>query len=821
MARSKARSKTIRSKLALQSSVVALCGLTMASPPAAAQQVALEEIVVTARKRAESLQDIPLSITAFSSEMIEKAGIRTIDDIAKLTSSLVFETSFVPQDTRPVIRGISPTRGRQPIGVLLDGIDVSSESLLTGGGGIGVNLRLVDVERIEVVKGPQSALYGRVAFGGAINYISKKPSDVFEGRLFTDVGENGQFELSGSVSGPVVEDKFALRVNASYAQHNGFHTNAISGEKIGDYDSIGGAIAAEFTPSDVFTVNARVSYSEDEAGPAAQYYLGVGNGGTQQAPLPAGAQPLIDQGVFPATLAVAPPGELLAPANIQLSLDPLTGDDYPGSRTEALYTSLLTEYDFGSVKLNTWTGFSKVDGEYRVDTDFFGLPAIPVTFPFPGGVAEPLGNSFESDASTTAKQFNQEIRIGDLESDGLRWALGGLYWDENYDMDSRTLLTGVFGPPGLSSAELNTQLGNPKVSQPTFRNTEHWSVYGMAEYDITDQLAASVEVRYSDESFEYQWFSGGTFAASFGPPAGTPAPGVQFNASASEDFFAPKFTLEYQVNDDALVYASASKGVKPGGFSTVAAPELENARYIAEKLWNYELGAKTTLAEGRLQLNGSVFLMKYSDKQFQTLIPDDTAPNGLAGKTVNAANSEVRGLELDITAAPTDGLILGFGYTLLDSEYTSFTNFVNSGVGVVLAGVCEPTVLNGVSGCNVISDGFSIERSPKHSLLASVSYTMPITDELDAFLNVDAQYQDKRYIDTTELHYFGSYWNMDARIGVETEAWSVFAYGKNILDDDTPRGGTGTGDFHPFGSAAFALNAAPKSQYGVRASYAW
>ena len=146
---------------------------------------------------------------------------------------------------------------------------------------------------------------------------------------------------------------------------------------------------------------------------------------------------------------------------------------------------------------------------------------------------------------------------------------------------------------------------------------------------------------------------------------------------------------------------------------------------------------------------------------------------------------------------------------------------MNSGVGVVLAGVCEPTVLNGVSGCNVISDGFSIERSPKHSLLASVSYTMPITDELDAFLNVDAQYQDKRYIDTTELHYFGSYWNMDARIGVETEAWSVFAYGKNILDDDTPRGGTGTGDFHPFGSAAFALNAAPKSQYGVRASYAW
>ncbi|MEQ9446315.1 MAG: TonB-dependent receptor plug domain-containing protein, partial [Rhodospirillaceae bacterium] len=206
------KSKSLRSKLALRSSVFALSGLVFAAPEAFAQQVAVEEIVVTARKRAESLQDVPLSITAFSADMIEKSGIRSIGDVAKLTSSLVFETSFVPQDTRPVIRGLSATRGRQPIGVLLDGIDISSESLLTGGGGIGMNLRLVDAERIEVVKGPQSALYGRVAFGGAINYISKKPGDEFEGRLFADVGDHGQAELTGSISGPV-SDTVGVRLN--------------------------------------------------------------------------------------------------------------------------------------------------------------------------------------------------------------------------------------------------------------------------------------------------------------------------------------------------------------------------------------------------------------------------------------------------------------------------------------------------------------------------------------------------------------------------------------------------------------------------------
>ncbi len=158
-----------KTRLSGNVSALALTALLMVPEVALAQQTALEEIVVTARKREESLQDVPLSITAFSADFIEKNGIRSIDDVAKLTPSLVFETAFVPQDTRPVIRGLSATRGRQPIGVLLDGIDVSSESLLTGGGGIGVNLRLVDVERIEVVKGPQSALYGRVAFGGAIN----------------------------------------------------------------------------------------------------------------------------------------------------------------------------------------------------------------------------------------------------------------------------------------------------------------------------------------------------------------------------------------------------------------------------------------------------------------------------------------------------------------------------------------------------------------------------------------------------------------------------------------------------------------------------
>ncbi|MEQ8510128.1 MAG: TonB-dependent receptor [Rhodospirillaceae bacterium] len=814
------KSKSLRSKLALRSSVFALSGLVFAAPEAFAQQVAVEEIVVTARKRAESLQDVPLSITAFSADMIEKSGIRSIGDVAKLTSSLVFETSFVPQDTRPVIRGLSATRGRQPIGVLLDGIDISSESLLTGGGGIGMNLRLVDAERIEVVKGPQSALYGRVAFGGAINYISKKPGDEFEGRLFADVGDHGQAELTGSISGPV-SDTVGVRLNATYAQHDGFYRNAISGANIGDYESYGAALSASFQASENFTVDARLSYSKDEAGPAAQYFLGAANGGTTLIDLPASAQPLIDAGVLPAqTRYTLGDFEPVQKDLITLSLDPRTGEDYEGSDVDALYASLIMEYDFGNVKLNSWTGVSDVDGFYRVDTDFYAEPNAPVLFPTPGGFAEPLPNTFESSASTSVRQINQEVRIGDLESDGFRWAVGGLYWDENYVQTDRNLITVVVGLPGVSSAALNTRLAMPSPERPTRRDTEHWSVYGIFEYDISDKLVGSVEARYSDESFSYVWPNGGAAVSVFGPPAGAGA-FTTFTASDSDNFFAPKFTLEYQATDDALLYASVSKGVKPGGFSTVAAPRIENARYTAETLWNYEVGTKTSWADGRFIANGSVFLMKYTDKQFQQQIPDDTSPNGLTGRTANAADSEVRGFEVDFAAAPAEGVSLNLGYTFLDTEYTDFSLFSTTPLAIASAGNCTPTTLNGNPGCQLDFSGKRIERSPKHALNLSAGYTVPISDDLDLFGVIDAQYQGRRGNDTAEASFYPSYWNVDARFGVENDVWSLFAYGTNILGDDTVRGGTGFGDFTAFGNIGFALNAPPKTQLGVRASYSW
>ncbi len=243
----------------LRTALLASVALCFVVEDAAAQ---IEEILVTARKREESLQEIPLSITAFDAAALERNRIQTIDDLAKYTPGLVFDGDFVPQDTRPQIRGLPATRGRPPVGILIDGIDVSSESMLTAGGGMLANLRLLDAERIEVVKGPQSALYGRVAFGGAINYVSKKPGDEVEGNFTTDVGDYGQFEIRGSVSGPV-SDTLSIGVNAAYAEHDGYYQNSLDGQKLGGFESAGVSFSARFTPNDNVTNNTRISYSED------------------------------------------------------------------------------------------------------------------------------------------------------------------------------------------------------------------------------------------------------------------------------------------------------------------------------------------------------------------------------------------------------------------------------------------------------------------------------------------------------------------------------------------------------------------------------
>ncbi len=245
----------------------------------------IEEIVVTSRKTEESLQDIPLSVAAFDSATIEKLGLSSTADVVALIPGVQFDQAFSAADTRISIRGINSSRGRTSVAILVDGVDVSGENVTSGGGSSLLNSRLLDLERVEVVKGPQSALYGRNAFAGAINYITRKPS--MDGLVINTSGDIAAnytiYDVRGSISGPVVADTLALSLNAGTYSSDGYYSNhnptdPVANVGLGGGESNGLRLAALWTPSESVNVLASdQSISENESDPRAVAKVGPSN----------------------------------------------------------------------------------------------------------------------------------------------------------------------------------------------------------------------------------------------------------------------------------------------------------------------------------------------------------------------------------------------------------------------------------------------------------------------------------------------------------------------------------------------------------------
>lgn len=809
------------------------CFVAAALPAALAMSLGearaqVEEIIVTARKRAESLQDVPLSVSAFTFTQIERAGIARIDDIAKLTPSLVFDQHFGAQDTRPTIRGLPASRGRPPIGVLIDGVDVSSEAISTAGGGNLLNLRLIDVERIEVVKGPQSALYGRVAFGGAINYVTRSPGDEFAARGSATVGSHGTYEAVGSVEGPAA-DTLGLRAYAGYSRSDGFHRDTISGDRLGGYESVQGSLAATLRPSDAFEAKAALSYGKNETEQQPYLQLSSADNSSVVIPLPANvAGRRIGNFTVPASIRGPAPGEFRANRVVRVSLNPRTLKEYPGADLETLFGRLHAKYDVGAFTIESTTAYLRADSSVFQDIDGFGAKPVQVALPAPGGIGEPLPSTFEFNTDGRTTQFSEDFRLSSLDTEGFRWKIGGLYWREKATQDNRSFAV-LLTAPGASAGLNNVLANNPAItSTDETRNTKHYSVYGVIEYDVAAAFTVGVEARKYWEDFVYGF---PTSQIALGPgltPVRTApgAPGPK-GLPLSQDFFAPKFFVESRVNDDAMLYASVAKGVKPGGISTVGTfNRLSDNIYRPEKLWNYEIGAKTTFLDGRAVFNPSAFYMDYTDKQISTLVVDPTTASGFRGVVSNASGARVYGLELDTRFAVTDQFDAAFAYTFLDAKYTDFDVFTRTPASIAYAGECEIVeVGTGTQStqCRLDLSGNRLERAPRHAASATLTYTYPLAGGLEVVGEVAGQVQSRRFFDEFNGQWFGGFVNVDVRLTLEAEAWSVTGYVDNLFDDKTIKSGFAQGDFFAFfsspGSRSNVLLPPDPVRGGVRATY--
>lgn len=804
-------------------------------------QLQVEEIMVTTRKRAENLQEIPLVIKAFTAENLERKGLDSIEDIARLTAGVIVDQGTFPQDVRIVIRGLSPTRGRPNVALLLDGVDVSSESVQSGGGSLLINPRLFDMERVEVVKGPQSALYGRSAFAGAINYVTKKPTNEWERKASVEAGGRGMIEGRVGVYGPLVEDKALIGINAAAWNFDGFYDNSVTGADLGDSDGFGVALSTILNLDDNVSLTSRIEYTDDHIGQAPFTF----GGQNTQRPVPASAYPpafppFNGQGVVsPAVQFVnvftgRVPNASDLPS-VTISEDPLTGEEFRGSDRQIFRVAATLEASQSWGSVTSVTHYAEGDVSQRIENSRKGSFSTQVS-----------GTLFNTETDTNL--FSQEVRIQNDGDERFRWMVGGLYWKEKVDQLSNNIAcTNNQLFPGLPLLPCGPFFAAVGTDDPNSweRNTEHWSAFAMFEYDFTDQFTFHVEGRVVDEDLFVSGPIGPRIVDVFGlagPPNSFPPSSPNIDATDSDSYFTPRFSLEYAANDDMLFYGSVAKGAKPGGISTVGAgaggfdPDL--FRFDQESMWVYEIGTKTTWADGRFLFNAAAYWEDFSGKQTASQILRD---NGLTGTvTVNASAAEVKGLELDAAWAPTDGLNLSVGYSYIDAKYNDFVTNATGVAAIAAVGNCTQLVIvtpdpnvPDTRTCALDRSGNTLERTSKHSLVLGASYTAPLSGDINWLVEADLTAQSKRFDTSDNILILPSYTLVDVRLGLTGENWDVIAFANNVFDDDTVRTAFNGTDFDSINVAFFpppftfilenALQAQlpDKRQIGVRASYSF
>lgn len=817
-------------------------GLALCAPLTATAQI--EEITVTARKREESLQNVPIAISALTAGQVERQGLTSLADISRTAPSLVFTQGFSPQDKVVTIRGLAARRGRVNTAILLDGVDITSESIETVGGSLLIDPELFDLERVEIVKGPQNALYGRSAFNGAISYITRKPGDEFDARAGTDIGSDGQLKASVRLDGPLAPG-LAGGVSIMTHSHDGFHRNSITGNQVGGREGYALAGTLVWQPASGIEVTARLSHSDDEYEVApwalvntnTQYAIpaaAIGGGGLPVSPgfptagldgdvasllgIP-GLLPLTP-GFVPGISGTYPAGDRLRatmsedPRTCSDPMNAATCSDFPGTTREVTRATLNVDWDLGGVALTSLSHFATSDVFQSHDANALGSAfSLPLLT--------------ESRFSTDNDLFSQELRLSSRGDGPVSWTVGALYWKEKIRQvsENRTCLTvlhpaapnpdglppfipplGLF-PCGPFMANIGPQGQFESFPNRWARDTDHWSTYFLVEWQVLDTLSIAAEGRYVNERLEVSGPDGDTVIDPLGLQYNTDTtgcvglPGVPgsclnsrhtgINSGTDRDnFLVPKGTLRWNPMDNQMYYFSVAMAKKASGISAlnggIGAFVPDANRFDEEERMVYELGAKTTWLANRVQVNGALFFDDYDKKQISTQVTDPTT-GLLTTRTVNGGKAEVLGLELEVSWQATDHLLLNAGYTWLDAEWTDFRQVTRSVSQIAYGGNCTPTEPdgNGRRGCIIDYSGNRLENAPEHTFVGSASYRRPLVGATDWLVEADARYQSERYPDSDNRQELDKFWIANLRAGISNERWDVVAYIDNVLDDDT------------------------------------
>ena len=728
-------SPRLRYRKTVLASVVAALNLSTAAM--AQDDMMLEEMIVTAQKRAASMQDTPISMQAFNGAELEARSAGDLSNIADFTPNLEFDTTSPISGSSNAavvfIRGIGQTdfvlTSDPGVGIYLDGVYMSRAM-----GGV---LDLLDIERVEVLRGPQGTLFGKNTVGGAISVTTKKPGNDFE--LEASVTAGNYDRLSGmlGVNVPIIDETLLLRASLATRSRDGYGDRLLTGETMGDINSDTLRASLLWRPTEDLELTWAADITEsDEDMPATSLLVAD--------PLVGGTNNLSGLYNLYATLGWVD-GPLY---NEQW----LTGDEFKsngtapvGSETDVWGTSLTAEWDLENITVKSITAYRETDTSFGRDTDH-----SPVTI---------IHTSNEMEI----EQFSQEFNFSGVAfDDRLDWLFGLYYFNEEGEDHPRIPIV-----PDVSSAAVGLPGLPPEFSvggDITIDNTSIAAFFHNT-YALSERLSTTFGLRYTDEEKKTDL---DIYSLTLGFP-------LILNPEITQDFDAwtPRIGLEYIFSDDMFAYVSYSEGYKSGGaVSRYNMPRIDPITFEPEEVTNYEIGLKSEWFDQRLRVNGAVFLMDYTDIQV-------TVFNGVVPETRNAAEGEIFGAELEFTGIIAEGLFLNGALGYMDAEYTKLD---------------DPEI-----GALEVTKDHKFVNTPEWTASLSLEYRFDISDIGEISMMLDYSYRDEVANDaanTPEL-IEDSLDIINARISLVSENghWEAALFGRNLTDETYLTSGVSTTSF--------------------------
>jgi iron complex outermembrane receptor protein len=689
------------------------------------QDLQIAEVIVTARRRAESLQDVPVSVSALDADRIVQLQAENITGLQNAVPNLYMDRGD-GANTVIYVRGIgqndSLAFADAGVGVYVDDVFIARSQ--------AAFLDLFDVERVEVLRGPQGTLYGRNTIGGAVKFVSAEPPEQFGLYVEAGGGNFGYQALKARLGGPFSDD-LRGKIAVAAIQRDGYATNTVDGQDDGDTQSIAWRGTLAYTPTD----NTRISLSVD---------------GKRDRP-DASRSPVRETSV---TGFADPVGAPFTPTTFPAATNPYRVDVNANDMSDltAWGVTLKAGVDLSDAwSLESITSYRDMDFDLALDTDGSPLPILDIL------------------VLQDQDQFSQELRATYDAHDGLT-AVAGLYYFHDDDLTFSGVDNGslsVFGFPVTAFGLATSSLAD------THQTTESMAAFADASYDLTQKLTLSAGVRYTYEEKESRrrfenFFDPAISVVENTPPflSGVGVPGNTLTGKANFDAVTPRLSISYRASDDAMLYASASRGFKSGGFDGRGTTDFGFQPFDPETVWGYELGLKSTLADGRVIANAALFYNDYQDLQV-TSFGADPVSGTFVSLFTNAAKARTQGAELELTARATAALTLNAAVGYLDAKYEEF----NTLVGGVVTDVSDREMAN----------------APEWTASLGLTYEHRLSPMLLGTVHVDGAYRGKTYTEITasEVLAQDSYTLANAFVSVRTDddRWELRAGAQNLTDE--------------------------------------